>query len=149
MDIKSLEELRQADERTLRFAPLGLALGGMLRPEDAAVFQQETISHAELVPAVTESTRNTFERLRLLFSYGCCATTSSPRWRIWHIWPSSTLSGRDSGLSMTVSSRWRTRKASCIRWRPRTSMICSSRSTSSVGSAGETAVSCGCAGLVS
>jgi hypothetical protein len=70
VEIKSLEELRQADERTLRFAPLGLALGGMLRPEDAAVFQQETISHAELVPAVPESTHNTFERLRLLFSYG-------------------------------------------------------------------------------
>jgi hypothetical protein len=70
VDIKSLGELRQADERTLRFAALGLALGGMLRPEDAAVFQQETVSQAELVPTVPESTRNTFERLRLLFSYG-------------------------------------------------------------------------------
>ena len=42
MDIKSLEELRQVDERTLRFAPLGLALGGKMRPEDAALYQQRS-----------------------------------------------------------------------------------------------------------
>jgi len=70
MDIKSLEELRQADERTLRFISLGFSTGGMLRPEDAAVYQQEVISHAELVPAVAEGTRNTFERLRSLHAYG-------------------------------------------------------------------------------
>ncbi len=70
MDIKSLEELREGDERTQRFAPLGLATGGLLRPEDAAVFQQEVISHADLVPAVAESTRATFERLRSLYAYG-------------------------------------------------------------------------------
>lgn len=70
MDIRSLEELRQADERTLRFTSLGLATGGKLRPEDAALFQQEVISYAELVPAVAESTRNTFERLRSLHAYG-------------------------------------------------------------------------------
>jgi hypothetical protein len=70
VDIKSLEELRQPDQRTLRFAPLGLAMGGTMRPEDAAVFQQEVISHAELVPGVAEGTRNTFERLRMLYAYG-------------------------------------------------------------------------------
>ena len=68
MGIKSLEELCEADERTLRFAPLGLVLGGMMRPEDAAVFQQEAISHAGLVPAVAEGTRNTFERLRSVYA---------------------------------------------------------------------------------
>jgi hypothetical protein len=70
VDIKSLEELRQPDQRTLRFAPLGLAMGGTMHPEDAAVFQQEVISHAELVPGVAEGTRNTFERLRMLYAYG-------------------------------------------------------------------------------
>ena len=40
MDIKSLDALRQVDERTLRFAPLRLALGGMMQPEDAAVFSK-------------------------------------------------------------------------------------------------------------
>jgi hypothetical protein len=43
MEIKSLEELR---------------------PEDAAVFQQKVISHAELAPVVAERTRSTFDRLR-------------------------------------------------------------------------------------
>jgi hypothetical protein len=38
--------------------------GGMMRPEDSALFQQEVISHAELAPAVAEGTRSTFERLR-------------------------------------------------------------------------------------
>ena len=70
MEIRSLEELREPDERTLRFAPLGLAMDGTMRPEDAALFQQQVISHAELVPAVPESTRNTFERLRMLYAYG-------------------------------------------------------------------------------
>lgn len=70
MDIRSLEELRQADEMTLRFTSLGFATSGMLRPEDAAVYQQEVISHAELVAAVAEGTRDTFERLRSLHSYG-------------------------------------------------------------------------------
>lgn len=73
MDITSLEELRQPDERTLRFTSLGFATGGMLSPEDAAVYQQEVINHAELVPAVAEGTRNTFERLRLLHAYGVLA----------------------------------------------------------------------------
>jgi hypothetical protein len=68
MDIKSLEELRRPDDRTLHFAPLGL--GGKMRAEDAAVFQQEVISHVELVPAVAEGTRNSFDRLRALYAYG-------------------------------------------------------------------------------
>ncbi len=70
MEIRSLEELRRVDERTPRFAPLGLATGGKLRPEDAAVYQQEVISHAELVPAVAEGTRTAFGRLRSLHAYG-------------------------------------------------------------------------------
>ena len=41
-----------------------------MRPEDAALFQQEAISHAVLVPAVGESTRNTFDRLRSLYAHG-------------------------------------------------------------------------------
>jgi hypothetical protein len=68
MDIKSLDELREPDERTLKFQPLGL--GGRMRPKDAAVFQQQVISHAELVPAVPELVRNGFEQLRTLYAYG-------------------------------------------------------------------------------
>jgi len=68
--IKSLDELREADERTLRFTSLGFDTGGMLHPEDAALYQQESLSHAELSEAVAEGTRSTFDRLRLLHSYG-------------------------------------------------------------------------------
>jgi hypothetical protein len=41
-----------------------------MRPEDAALYQQEVISHAELVPVVAEGTRMTFDRLRRLYAYG-------------------------------------------------------------------------------
>ncbi len=68
MDIKSLDELREPDERTLRFQPLGL--GGRMRPEDAAVFQQQVISHAELVADVPEPVRSGFEQLRTIYAYG-------------------------------------------------------------------------------
>lgn len=70
MDIKSLDELREPDKRTLRFGPRGLETGGTLRPEDAAQYQQETISHADLVPGVASSTRGTFERLRSAYAHG-------------------------------------------------------------------------------
>jgi hypothetical protein len=70
MVIRSLAELRRADGRTLAFAPEGLLTGARMRAEDAAVFQQEVISHAELAPKVGESTRNTFDRLRSLHAYG-------------------------------------------------------------------------------
>ncbi|HET9899220.1 MAG TPA: hypothetical protein VFQ44_30210 [Streptosporangiaceae bacterium] len=70
MDIKSLGELREADERTLRFGPMGLETGRMLQPEFAALYQQEVVSRAELIPAVAASTRGTFERLRSTYAYG-------------------------------------------------------------------------------
>ena len=70
MKIKSLDELRDADERTLRFTSFGFDTGGMLHPEDAALYQQESLSHAALSEAVAEGTWSTFDRLRLLHSYG-------------------------------------------------------------------------------
>ncbi|HEV2377002.1 MAG TPA: hypothetical protein VGS19_33170, partial [Streptosporangiaceae bacterium] len=68
MIIKSLAELREADERTLRFNPLGL--GGRMRPEDSAEFQQQVIARYELVEAVAEGTRHSFDQLREILSYG-------------------------------------------------------------------------------
>jgi hypothetical protein len=47
MIIKSLSELQEADERTMRFHPLGL--GGHMRPEDSAEFQQQVIARYQLV----------------------------------------------------------------------------------------------------
>jgi hypothetical protein len=70
MDIRTFTELTTPDERTLRFTPWGLATGGKLSPEDAAKFQQRSIAAANLVPAVPEGTRSSFERLRTLHAYG-------------------------------------------------------------------------------
>lgn len=70
MDIRTFAELTTPDERSLRFTPLGLATGGMLSPENTAEFQQRSIAAADLVPAVPEGTRSSFERLRTLHAYG-------------------------------------------------------------------------------
>ena len=69
-DIRTFNELTTPDERTLRFTPLGLSTMGALKPEDAAIFQQQAIAHCDLVLEVPEGTRNSFERLRTLHSYG-------------------------------------------------------------------------------
>ena len=68
MDIKSLDELREVDERTLSFNSLGL--GGKMDPRDAARFQQESVSYPELAPGVPQRVRDCFDRLRLAHSYG-------------------------------------------------------------------------------
>jgi hypothetical protein len=68
--IKSLEELRQADDRTLHFTPLGLALDRQMTPDSAAQYQQERVARLELVPTVAESTRMSFDNLRAVFGYG-------------------------------------------------------------------------------
>ncbi len=69
MDIRTFAELTTPDERSLRFTPLGLAPGG-LSPENAAEFQQRSIAAADLIPAVPEGTRRSFERLRTMHAYG-------------------------------------------------------------------------------
>lgn len=70
MKIRTFAELIAPDERTLRFTPLGLSMGGMLNPEGAAEFEQQAIASADLVAEVPEGVRNSFERLRTLHSYG-------------------------------------------------------------------------------
>jgi len=70
MRIRTFEELTSPDQRTLAFTPLGLSTMGLLKPEDAAEFQQQLIAHCDLADNVTEGTRNSFERLRTLHSYG-------------------------------------------------------------------------------
>lgn len=70
LEIKPLAALQEPDEMTLRFGPMGLETGRRLVAEDAARYQQEVISSADLVPAVAASTRGTFERLRSTHAYG-------------------------------------------------------------------------------
>ncbi len=68
--IKSLDELRQVDDRTLHFTPMGLGIDVKMRPEDSAEFQQQAIAQFELAPAVAEGTRRSFDHLRTVFAYG-------------------------------------------------------------------------------
>lgn len=68
MDIQPLPELQKPDERTLRFSPYGL--GGRMRPEDSAEFQQQVAARHELVPAVADGTRQSFEQLKTIYAYG-------------------------------------------------------------------------------
>jgi len=68
--IKTFAQLITPDERTLRFTPLGLSTGGILKPEYAAEFQQQVIAGCDVHPDVPEDTRNGFERIRTLHSYG-------------------------------------------------------------------------------
>ena len=70
MNVKTFAELTTPDPRTLRFTPLGLSTSGVLKPEYSAEFQQEVIAGCDLHPDVPEGTRNAFERVRTLHSYG-------------------------------------------------------------------------------
>ena len=68
MGFFSLDELREPDVRTLKFGPLGL--GGEMEARDALRFQQEVVSHPELVPDVPSRVSDSFERLRRIHAYG-------------------------------------------------------------------------------
>ncbi|WP_416903225.1 hypothetical protein [Micromonospora echinospora] len=68
--IKTLDELRQADDRTLRFTPMGLGLGVQMHPDDAAEYQQQVVAQFDLDPSVAESTRQSFDHLRTVYAYG-------------------------------------------------------------------------------
>jgi hypothetical protein len=68
MVIRSLSDLQAPDDRTLHSSPLGL--GGRMGPEDSAEFQQHVVARHELVPAVAEGTRQSFDQLREIFAYG-------------------------------------------------------------------------------
>jgi len=70
MKTRTFSELIKADQRSLRFTPLGLSTGGGLSPEDAADFQQQSIASYELQPQVSENTRLSFARIQLLHTYG-------------------------------------------------------------------------------
>jgi hypothetical protein len=68
MIIKSLAELAKPDERGLHFTPFGI--GPKMDAEAAAEYEQKLISSLELSDQVPETTRDSFERLRTIHSYG-------------------------------------------------------------------------------
>ena len=65
----SLTDLQTPDQRTFRFLPLGLGTAHKLRPESAAEFQQKAVDVA-LGEAVPEQVHDSFDRVRMLHSYG-------------------------------------------------------------------------------
>lgn len=67
MQIKTLEELQRADERSLAFTPMGL---GHMAAADAADYQQHVVSSIELSDDVAASTRRVFDRLRTVYAHG-------------------------------------------------------------------------------
>lgn len=67
VQIKTLEQLQEADTTTLGFTPAGL---GHMTPDDAAEYQQSVVAGIELAGNVASGTRAAFERLRTVFSYG-------------------------------------------------------------------------------
>lgn len=68
MDIKSLAQLQQFDERSGFFTPAGR--DGQRGAEAAAIYHQQLIAHLDLADAVPQDVRKNFERLRTLYSYG-------------------------------------------------------------------------------
>jgi hypothetical protein len=68
VEIRSLDELREVDERALAFSPF--PSGGTMAAEDAARFQQEAVSHPVLAPGVPQSVRDCVDRLRMIHAYG-------------------------------------------------------------------------------
>ncbi|MGX5397377.1 hypothetical protein [Streptomyces sp. C3-3] len=68
MEIRPLSELRAADKLSLAFNPYGL--GGRMKPEDAAEFQQRQIADCDLAEGVAAGTCDSFKRLRTVFAYG-------------------------------------------------------------------------------
>ena len=67
MDLKSLDQLREADERTLAFTPAGL---GSMPAEEAAHYRQDVVARFELASEVAGGTRQSFDRLRHVYAYG-------------------------------------------------------------------------------
>lgn len=70
MNILGLQQLQQPDDRALVFTPWGLSLSGPVDAEQIARYQQEAVASAELASAVPNSTRQSFDRLRGLHTYG-------------------------------------------------------------------------------
>lgn len=70
MQIKTFEQLTARDERVGYFAPLGLMMDRVMKPEASVDFLQRMIADSDLCPAVPDSVREYFELARRLHTYG-------------------------------------------------------------------------------
>ncbi len=64
------DDLREPEEITQRFTPLGLAMSSKLKPEASVRFLQRMIAKATLISAVPEDLHKYLTRLRKLHIYG-------------------------------------------------------------------------------
>lgn len=67
---RSLEELQQVDDRTLRFTPYGLGISRVMTPDGSAQYLQDVVDHLDLAADVAEGTRSSFDRLKTVFVQG-------------------------------------------------------------------------------
>src|SRR5215469_8219386 len=68
MIIKTLAELSETDQASLAIRPLNIDSEKLA--EGVADYRQRLVASFELVDGVPESTRNSYERLRTIYSYG-------------------------------------------------------------------------------
>ncbi|MEY9930198.1 hypothetical protein ABH926_004840 [Catenulispora sp. GP43] len=68
MEFESWDQMREPDQRALRFTPWGL--GPQMRPEDNADYLQKVLATFDLAPQVAEGTQRSFDRLRGILPYG-------------------------------------------------------------------------------
>ena len=60
----------EVDTTTLRFTPLGLSLGGLMRPADSQTYLEKLIEPAQLDADVPVDVKTSFDRLRQLHVHG-------------------------------------------------------------------------------
>jgi hypothetical protein len=70
MKLSSLADLTSVDSRILHFTPLPPGVPGSARPEEAVAMVQREVAPADLIDAVPEQTRRSFDRLRRLHALG-------------------------------------------------------------------------------
>ena len=68
MIIKTLAELAEPDEASLLIRPLDIDPSNVA--EGVSDYRQKLIADFELLPSVPETTRNSYERVRTIYSYG-------------------------------------------------------------------------------
>lgn len=70
MEIRSLHELREVDDRSRHAMPGGLGLDQMMTEADTVLVHQERVASPDLVDGVPDATAGAFERVRITFTYG-------------------------------------------------------------------------------
>ena len=79
---EALEALRTPDPRTLRFTPMGLALGHTMQPEASARFLHSLVA-VPVSRKVDTKVARTLKRVRTVFLHGLFVTSCSQLHKTW------------------------------------------------------------------